>query len=226
VHEPPRSKSNTLVRAQVVLTFTSGVVDAVSFLGLGRVFTANMTGNVVLLGFGIAGSAGLPTVAPLLSLAFFLLGATAGGELARRVGDDTKRHVAVALSAEGALIAIAAVVAAAVDIRPLAFSGDTLIGLIALAMGFRNATTRHLAVPDLPTTVLTMTLTAFAADAPNAAGERRNLTRRGAAVFAMLTGAVAGALMLKSSLVLPLLAAAGLALVAWLVYTPAARPSA
>jgi uncharacterized membrane protein YoaK (UPF0700 family) len=43
-------------------------VDAVSYLGLGRVFTANMTGNIVLLGLGIAGSEGLPVVAPLVSL--------------------------------------------------------------------------------------------------------------------------------------------------------------
>ena len=49
-----------LARALLVLTFTTGLVDAVSYLALGRVFTANMTGNVVLLGFGIAGSGGLP----------------------------------------------------------------------------------------------------------------------------------------------------------------------
>ena len=50
------------------------MVDAVSYLGIGHVFTANMTGNVVLLGFGIAGSGGLPVVAPLISLAAFLIG--------------------------------------------------------------------------------------------------------------------------------------------------------
>jgi uncharacterized membrane protein YoaK (UPF0700 family) len=54
---------------------TPGLIDAVSYLGLGRVFTANMTGNVLLLGFGIPGAAGLPVVSPLVSLAAFLLGA-------------------------------------------------------------------------------------------------------------------------------------------------------
>ena len=52
-----RSIRHPLARALLVLTFSTGLVDAVSYLGLGRVFTANMTGNIVLLGFGIAGSA-------------------------------------------------------------------------------------------------------------------------------------------------------------------------
>jgi hypothetical protein len=68
----------------LVLTFTTGLVDAVSYLGIGHVFTANMTGNIVFLGFGIAGSGGLLVVAPLISLGAFLAGAGAGGVLASR----------------------------------------------------------------------------------------------------------------------------------------------
>ena len=73
------SVRHPLTRALLVLTFTTGLIDAVSYLALGRVFTANMTGNVVLLGFGIAGSDGLPVVAPIVSLAAFLIGARWGG---------------------------------------------------------------------------------------------------------------------------------------------------
>src|SRR5260370_21189051 len=73
------SVQHPLVRALLVLTFSTGLIDAVSYLGLGRVFTANMTGNIVLLGFGIAGSGGLPVVAPLVSLGAFLAGAATGG---------------------------------------------------------------------------------------------------------------------------------------------------
>jgi hypothetical protein len=62
------SIGDPLARGLLVLTFSTGLVDAVSSLGLGRVFTANMTGNIVLLGFGVAGSGGLPVVAPLVSL--------------------------------------------------------------------------------------------------------------------------------------------------------------
>jgi len=218
-----RSIQHPLARALLVLTFTTGVVDAVSYLGLGRVFTANMTGNIVFLGFGIAGSGGLPVVAPLVSLGAFLLGAAGGGVLANRVGDRHPQHIARALAIEVTLIGLAAVLAAAVDVRPNAVSGDIVIALLACAMGVRNATVRHVGVPDLTTTVLTMTLTGLAAESPVARGSGKGSGRRVAAVLAMLAGALAGALLLKTSLVLPLVAAAGLALVTWLVYVPAAR---
>jgi Predicted membrane protein len=218
-----RSIQHPLARALLVLTFTTGLVDAVSYLGLGRVFTANMTGNIVFLGFGIAGSGGLPVLAPLISLGSFLLGAGGGGVLAVRMGDRHPEHIARALAIESSLIVMAVVLAAAVDVRPDAVSGDIVIGLLALAMGVRNATVRRLAIPDLTTTVLTMTLTGLAAESPAAGGSGKGSVRRIAAVLAMLTGALAGALLLKTSLVLPLVAAAGLALVTWLVYVPAAR---
>ena len=218
-----RSIRHPLARALLVLTFTTGLVDAVSYLGLGHVFTANMTGNIVFLGFGIAGSGGLPVVAPLISLGSFLLGAGGGGVLAERMGDRHPEHIARALAIEVSLLGVAAVLAAAVDVRPNAVSGDVVIALLAFAMGVRNATVRRIGVPDLTTTVLTMTLTGLAADSPAAGGSGKGSVRRVAAVLAMLTGALAGALLLKTSLVLPLVAAAALALVTWLVYVPAAR---
>jgi uncharacterized membrane protein YoaK (UPF0700 family) len=221
-----RSIKHPLTRALLVLTFTTGLVDAVSYLGLGRVFTANMTGNVVFLGFGIAGSGGLPVVAPLVSLGAFLLGAGGGGVLADRIGDHHPQHIARALAIEVSLIGVAALLAAAVDVRPNAFSSDVVIALLAFAMGFRNATVRRIGVPDLTTTVLTMTLTGLAADSPPAGGSGKGSVRRIAAVLAMFAGALAGALLLKTSLALPLLAAAGLALATWLVYVPAARRGA
>jgi uncharacterized membrane protein YoaK (UPF0700 family) len=212
-----------LTRTLLVLTFTTGLVDAVSYLGLGHVFTANMTGNVVLLGFGIAGSGGLPVLAPLISLGAFLLGAGGGGVIASRTARGHPRHLAYALTAEAALIALAAALAAAADIRANSASGDTLIALLALAMGVRNATARRIAVPDMTTTVVTMTLTGLAADSPLFGGTGKGSTRRTAAVLAMLTGAIAGALLLKASLALPLAAAAALALLALAAYMPAPR---
>src|SRR3954471_19502379 len=95
-----RSIRHPLARALLALTFTTGLVDAVSYLGLGRVFAANMTGNIVLLGFGIAGGSGLPVVAPLVSLGSFLVGAAGGGVLARRLGDRHPEHVARTLGLE------------------------------------------------------------------------------------------------------------------------------
>jgi uncharacterized membrane protein YoaK (UPF0700 family) len=218
-----RSVHHPLTRALLALTFTTGLVDAVSYLGLGRVFTANMTGNVVLLGFGIAGSGGLPVIAPIISLAAFLVGAAVGGILSKRLLERHPEHLGAAIAVEASLLSIAAIIAAIIAIRERAFSGDVLIALLALAMGVRNATVRSIGVPDLTTTVLTGTLTALGADSPLTGGTGRGLSRRAATVLAMLVGAIAGALLLKTSLVLPLVLAAVLGLVTWLVYLPAAR---
>jgi uncharacterized membrane protein YoaK (UPF0700 family) len=207
------SLRHPLTRALVILTATTGLIDAVSYLGLGHVFSANMTGNVVLLGFGVAGTGGLPVVSPLLAGIAFLAGAGAGGRLASRVA----RPLRVALAIEIALIALACALAAAIDVQPDRASGDTIVGLLAVAMGVRNATVRKLGVPDLTTTVLTMTLTGLAADSPAAGGTGTGSVRRAVAVSAMFAGAVAGALLVRSSLVLPLLAAAALGLVAMFV---------
>jgi uncharacterized membrane protein YoaK (UPF0700 family) len=162
-------------------------------------------------------------LAPLTSLASFVVGAGVGGVLAKALSDRHALHVGSALAIEAGLIAIAAVISAAVNVHVGTVDAGIVIALVAFAMGVRNATVRRIGVPDLTTTVLTMTLTALAADSPLAGGTGRGSTRRVAAVVSMLAGALAGALLLKSSLTLPLIAAAGLALVTWLVYVPAAR---
>jgi uncharacterized membrane protein YoaK (UPF0700 family) len=215
--------NHPLTRALLVLTFTTGLVDAVSYLGLGRVFAANMTGNIVLLGFGIAGAAGLPVIAPIVSLAAFLLGAALGGVLDARIGERHPRHMASALSIEVSLYLAAALITAVLTVKPNTLAADIVIALLAFSMGNRNATIRRLAIPDLTTTVLTMTLTALAADSRPAGGSGKGSTRRTLAVLAMFAGALAGALLLRTSLVIPLGLAAVLALATWLLYVPAAR---
>ena len=217
------SVRHPLTRALLALTFTTGLVDAVSYLGLGHVFTANMTGNVVLLGFGVAGSGGLPVLAPTVSLAAFLLGSGAGGRLVRRTEAHHPALVSWALGIEASLVVVAAVLAGATHIRPGSGTAYALIVLMALAMGVRNAAVRRIAVPDMNTTVLTMTLTALAAESRAAGGSGQGTVRRLSAVTAMFVGAVAGALLLKVTLFVPLALAAGLALTTWLVYIPAAR---
>jgi uncharacterized membrane protein YoaK (UPF0700 family) len=182
----------------LTLTFSTGLVDAVSYLGLGRVFSANMTGNVVLLGFGIAGGYDLPIVAPIVSLMAFLAGAALGGRLAETTAHRHRIQLGVALAAEVTLLVAAALLTGLATVRPDAASGDTVIGLLALAMGIRNATVRRIAVPDLTTTVLTLTLTGLAADLRHLRTNRSASERRLLAVLAMLSGALVGALLLKT----------------------------
>lgn len=216
------SVRHPLTRALLVLTFTTGLIDAVSYLGLGHVFTANMTGNVVLLGFGIAGGNGLPVLAPLVSLVAFLLGAAVGGRLVKRTDRRHPALVASALSIEVGMLAIATVLAVVTTTRPGSASGYLVIAVLASAMGVRNAAVRRIAVPDLTTTVLTMTLTGLAAESRLAGGSGQGSTRRAAAVIAMLAGGLSGALLIKSTLWAPLALVAGLALATGLVYLPAA----
>jgi uncharacterized membrane protein YoaK (UPF0700 family) len=219
------SLRHPLTRALLVLTLTTGVIDAACYLGLGRVFAANMTGNVVLLGFGIAGSSGLPVVAPLVSLAAFLGGAVIGGRMSAALPPKQAR-LSRAMAIEIGLTALATLIAIVFDITPDHFSGDLIIALLAFAMGVRNATVRRLKVPDLSTTVLTLTLTGLAADSPLAGNDGEGTWRRAGAVASMLVGAVAGALLVKADLALVLLAAAVLALATWLVLMPRAITAA
>jgi uncharacterized membrane protein YoaK (UPF0700 family) len=123
-------------------------------------------------------------------------------------------HLGATLGAEVALLVVAMLFTALGTVRPDAASGDTVIGLLALAMGVRNATVRRLGVPDLTTTVLTLTLTGLAADLRHLRANHSAALRRSCAVLAMLTGALAGALLLKVGLAWVLALAAVLAAVA------------
>ena len=181
----------------ILLTVVTGLVDAVAYLRLGHVFVANMTGNVVFLGFAAGGGGGgLSVWGSLLAIACFLPGGIAAGRLTSRLGDDRRRQLYAAATVELILCATAVAVAAAAG-RNLG-TGDRylLIALLALAMGVQNATARRLAVADLTTTVLTLTLTGIASDSRLGGGSGAKTARRVLAVAAMLLGALIGALLL------------------------------
>lgn len=210
---PARSSTpESLVRTLLALTLASGLVDAVCYLGLGRVFTANMTGNVVVLGFAAAGAAGFSVPATLTSLALFLVGAVCASRAAPRIAAGGRsRLLLAAMATETVFVGGSALVAFLVPSVTEGWPRYVMIALLAFAMGVRNATVRRLAVPDLTTTVLTMTLTGLAADSFLAGGNNRGSARRTAAVAAMLVGAVvSAALYLHLGAALPLLIAAGL----------------
>jgi uncharacterized membrane protein YoaK (UPF0700 family) len=183
---PDHPADGRLMAALALLTLLTGLVDAASVLGLGHVFTANMTGNVVFLGFSLVGAGRVATSDCLVALAAFLGGAVVAGRMATK-----GVRLAVALGLEAALIAAAAVVAAAAP-SPVA-----TIALLAFAMGVQNASVRKLGVLDMTTTVLTLTLTGLAADSSLAGGASPRVARRLTSIVVMLVGAVAGALLLR-----------------------------
>ncbi|MEV7781979.1 YoaK family protein [Kitasatospora sp. NPDC088351] len=185
---PPRTdRHGPLPPLMLLLTVATGVVDAVSYLGLGHVFVANMTGNVVFLGFALAGASGLSATASLVSLTAFLTGALAGGRLGSRPAAHRGRLLALATGLQTVLTAAATATAAAGG------AGYALIVLLGLGMGLQNAVARRLGVPDLTTTVLTLTLTGLAADPTPAGGAAPRRGRRILSTLAMLLGGAAGA---------------------------------
>jgi len=176
------------------LTVVTGVVDSVSILELGRVFVANMTGNIVFIGFAAVGAPGFSLAASLIAVAGFLVGAGLGGPMSRRLGTDESqgnRLLGSAVAIEIVLVAAALIVASGVTLAHSPGARNGVAALLAVAMGIQNAVARRLAVPDLTTTVLTMALTGVAADLR--AGATDAIVRRLLSVVTMLGGAVAGA---------------------------------
>ena len=189
----------------VAMTVVTGLVDAFSYLLLGHVFVANMTGNVVFLGFAVAGAPGFSILASVVALVSFGAGSVVGGRVGQRFGHHRGHHVAVATGTQALLLAVS-VILAVVGTHPFG-SGVryALIVFLALAMGVQNSSVRRLAVPDLTTTVLTLTLTGIGADSALGGGRGSKSGRRLISIAAMFIGALVGAaLILHVEVAIPL----------------------
>ncbi len=192
----------------VAMTLVTGLVDAFSYLVLGHVFVANMTGNVVFLAFALAGAPGFSIPASLVALGSFVLGSFGGGLLGSRLGQHRGRLLSVAAALQTLLLCAAAVLAALSGNPVPAGSSYGLIIVLGMAMGLQNATARKLAVPDLTTTVLTLTIVGISADSRLAGGSGSRVGRRLIAVAAMFVGALVGSLLIfHLSIVYPLVIA-------------------
>ncbi|AXE27551.1 DUF1275 domain-containing protein [Streptomyces globosus] len=212
-----------------VLTLTTGLVEAVSLLALGPVFTAMQTGNVLFFAFGLVGEGGLSVVAPAVSLGAFTAGAVGGARLETRLEAGRHRWFILSLVAEAVLVGAAAVAVWGVPPVHQAPTGRHLaaIGVLSAAMGIRNVTSLRLQVPDLPTTLVTRAMTALLAgsllgrDSFLARGTAAT-ARRAASVGAMFAGGLAGALWVHAGWPVSglLLVAAGILLAVAAAYVP------
>jgi len=191
--------SRPTVAALLSLTAGTGVIDAVSYLGLGHVFVANMTGNIVFLGFAANPSSGLSAALALIALAAFMFGALVGGAVGHRVAGSPTWPMSVLL-AQAALLGVVATAGAAFGIATL--GRPVVVAALAFAFGLQNSTARRMAVADLTTTVLTLTVTGLAADSRVAGGPGAKPVRRLASITTMLAGAIVGALLVQVSVVL------------------------
>ena len=180
----------------IVLTVVTGLVDAVSYLKLGHVFVANMTGNILLFGFAAAGVSEFSVAISLAAIGSFLLGSLAGGRLGSSTGQHRGQFLALSTYVQVSAVGAAFVVSLASSDVSGGVPAYVLVVLLAFAMGLQNATARRLGVPDLTTTVLTQTVSGLAADSHFAGGENPNIGRRLLAIIAMFIGASVGALLI------------------------------
>jgi uncharacterized membrane protein YoaK (UPF0700 family) len=186
----------------LVLTFSTGVVDAVGYLGLDRVFTGNMTGNVVILGMALTGADNLPVVGPVVALVGFVLGAILAGALLRRSPKGWGGRVTTLLGLVGLVVTA--------SVLPVLLGGENApepallvtTGMLGFAMGMQAGVARHIAIADVTTVVVTSTLAGLAFDSWLGRRVGQKWVRRLLAVVLISLGALVGAALLHIHLAL------------------------
>jgi uncharacterized membrane protein YoaK (UPF0700 family) len=146
------NKDGPLTPLLVALTFVTGLVDAVSYLVLGRVFVANMTGNVVFLAFAFVGAKEFSIASSLLAIAAFLIGSFVGGSISTHIGQNRGKFLSTSATVQTVLILVGTIFAVFASNPVPSVLANGLIICLALSMGIQNATARKLPVPDLTTT--------------------------------------------------------------------------
>ncbi|WP_172652686.1 YoaK family protein [Rhodococcus opacus] len=193
---PPESTTLTLM---VVLTVVTGVVDSVGYLGLDRVFVGNMTGNIVILGMGLAGADELPVLGPAIALAAFTAAAFVAGLVLRTQPSGWTGRVTMCL-AVGSAALVGCTIAIFVIDTSVNTAGQLIIAAVTAAtMGTQAAVARKVGVKDMTTVVVTSTLTSLASESWMPGGGSALWNRRIGAILAILIGAVVGAIVLQHS---------------------------
>jgi uncharacterized membrane protein YoaK (UPF0700 family) len=194
--ESPVSERLTVV-CLLLLTFSTGVVDAISVLVLGHVFVANMTGNVIFLGFWFAPHSLVDMTAALVAFVSFVAGAILGGRLSRHLDHDVRRWLTVALGIEVVMLVTLSILSGT---GVLDYHDNTkliLIAGLALTFGSQAATARQFGVQELSTTVLTTTIVGIGFDSRLAGGTGRRERLRYGVVLTMCAGALVSATMIR-----------------------------
>ncbi|MCV7172422.1 DUF1275 domain-containing protein [Mycobacterium manitobense] len=181
------------VAALLLLTFATGLVDAVSVLVLGHVFVANMTGNVIFLGFWFVPDSGVDLTAAIVAFVSFVAGTVVGGRLARHLDSAVRRWLTVALGVEVVALLILSVLAGAGVLEYHDGGKLVLIAGLAVVFGSQNATARLFGIQELSTTVLTSTIVGLGFDSRLAGGTGEREKLRYTVVLTMCGGAVVGA---------------------------------
>lgn len=189
--------------SMMVLTMVTGMLDAVGYLGLDRIFTGNMTGNIVILGMGVAGEDGLPIIGPLVALFAFVLGAALAGLALRSTVPGWNVRVSAIFTIGALTLSAAGLILLLFDVHGSSPLGIAIASVIAVDMGAQAVAARFLAVKDMTTVVVTSTIASLAGESFVGPGPGRLFNRRLWAILVLFVGAVIGALLLHVHIALP-----------------------
>jgi uncharacterized membrane protein YoaK (UPF0700 family) len=190
----PVSDRLTVV-ALLLLTFATGLADALSILVLGHVFVANMTGNVIFLGFWLAPHTNIDLTAVVVALPTFVCTTIVSGRLQRHFGDRTRAWITTVLATEIVLLLALSILAGAGVLHYHNNSKLIMIGLLAVTFGLQHSSARQFGIQELSTTVLTSTIVSLGLDSRLAGGNGDRQKLRFSVVFAIAAGAFIGATM-------------------------------
>lgn len=186
----------------VALTISTGAVDALSWLGLGKVFSAFMTGNIAFLGFRVGGAPGPSVPRVLVATAAFALGAFVSARIVRRARDSDSlwpRRVVVSLAMAVVLQAGFLALWAAVSGHPSTGAGDVLIAFSGVAMGMQTAAIFSLGVRADFTTAATATLAVLMGDLAGWSQTRGERRRLAGTIVGLFVGAVIGGFLIVNA---------------------------
>jgi uncharacterized membrane protein YoaK (UPF0700 family) len=185
------------VTALLLLTFATGLIDAVSVLVLGHVFVANMTGNIIFLGFWLVPHSGVDLTAALVAFGGFVLGTVLGGRFARHLDHETRLWLTAALGTEVVVLVVLSMLAGTGVLRYDDNTKLILIAALAMVFGSQNAAARQFGIQELSTTVLTSTIVGIGVDSRLAGGTGAREKLRYGVVLTMCGGAAVGATMTR-----------------------------
>lgn len=185
------------VSALLILTFATGLADATSILVLGHVFVANVTGNVIFLGFLLAPKTSVDLTGVVVALPAFVCATIASARLRRHFGARTRRWITSVLTVEIVLLLALSILAGSGVLRYHQYTKLIVIAVLAATFGLQHASARQFGIQELSTTVLTSTIVSLGLDSRLAGGTGARQNLRLGVVFTMCAGAFVGATMTR-----------------------------
>ncbi|OBF11909.1 hypothetical protein A5730_05295 [Mycobacterium sp. ACS4054] len=190
----PVSERST-VAALLLLTFATGLADSISILVLGHVFVANMTGNVIFLGFWLAPRTSIDMTAVVVALPTFVCTTIVSGRISRHFADRTRDWITTVLATEITLLVTLAILGGTGALHYHSNTKLIMIGILAVTFGLQHSSARQFGIQELSTTVLTSTIVSLGLDSRLAGGSGDRQALRIGVVLTMCAGAFLGATM-------------------------------